>query len=360
MRIGIYGLGRIGVMHARNLAEDPRVDEIVLIGRDETRLNSAHGAVSGALQSVAAGGLAGRPVPHGRAADIGTTLEPLGRVLPTLDGVVVATSTITHSDVAIEVAASETPLLIEKPLCLSSGDLIALSDRLEATATPIMVAFHRRYDPAYQQLRERISAGEIGQVRIVRSANHDHFPLPLPFIAESRGIWRDLLIHDFDITPWVVGQKVIAVHAFGSVMDEPEYARHDDADTAVVVMEFESGAIATMSGTRRNGAGQDCRLEVFGSAGTLGAGVDQHTPVTSTDPGVALPSSPYTDYQDRFEPAFRNEIAHFIGMVQGDVPSLTPPRAGLVATRIAEAAGISFATGRRIALNDFHPEREKR
>lgn len=351
MRIGIYGLGRIGVMHARNLAQDPRVDEVVLIGRDESRLNSAYAAVTDALQPGAATSLTGYFVPQGPPAALRATLEPLGGVLPKLDGVVVATSTITHADLALEVAESGTPLLIEKPLCLSSGDLSALSDRLEATATPIMVAFHRRYDPAYQQLRARISAGEIGPVRIARSTNHDHFPLPLPFIAESRGIWRDLLIHDFDITPWVVGQKVVAVQAFGSVMDEPEYARHGDADTAVAVLEFESGAIATISGTRRNGAGQDCRLEVFGSDGTLGAGVDEHTPVSSTDPGVTLSSSRYTDYQARFEPAFRNEIANFISMVRGEALSLTPPRAGLVATRIAEAAGTSFATGRRIVID---------
>jgi myo-inositol 2-dehydrogenase/D-chiro-inositol 1-dehydrogenase len=351
MRIGIYGLGRIGVMHARNLAQDPRVNEVVLIGRDESRLNAAHATVTGALRPGAAASLAGHLAPKGPPAPVSTTLQPLGVILPKLDGVVVATSTITHADLALEVAESGTPLLIEKPLCLSSNDLSALSDRLEATATPIMVAFHRRYDPAYQQLRERIAAGEIGPVRIARSTNHDHFPLPLHFIPESRGIWRDLLIHDFDITPWVIGQKVVAVQAFGSVMDEPEYARYGDADTAVAVLEFDSGAIATISGTRKNGAGQDCRLEVFGSDGTLGAGVDEHTPVASTELGVTMPSSPYTDYQTRFEPAFRSEIGNFIRMVQGEASSLTPPRAGLVPTRIAEAAGKSFATGRRIVID---------
>ena len=351
MRIGIYGLGRIGVMHARNLAQDPRVDEVVLIGRDESRLNSAHATVTDALEPGVGASLAGRCVPKGPPALVRATLEPLGEVLPRLDGVVVATSTITHADLALKVAESGTPLLIEKPLSLSSGDLSTLTERLEATATPIMVAFHRRYDPGYQRLRERIAAGEIGLVRIARSTNHDHYPLPLHFIPESRGIWLDLLIHDFDITPWVMGQTVTSVQAFGSVMDEREYARHGDVDTAVAVLEFDSGAMATISGTRKNGAGQDCRLEVFGSDGTLGAGFDEHMPVSSTEPEAALPESPYADYQVRFEPAFRSEIANFIRMVLGEAPSLTPPRSGLVATRIAEAAGKSLMTGRRIMID---------
>lgn len=351
MRIGVYGLGRIGVMHARNLAQQPGVDEVALIGRNEVRLASAHATVRSALQSAGSASSTGQA--HLRCAApaaLSTTLDPLERVLPDLDGIVVATSTITHADLALEVAESGTPLLIEKPLCLSGNDLSALSDRLEATGTPIMVAFHRRYDHAYRLLREKVAAAEIGAVRIARATNHDHAPLPLRFIPESRGIWIDLLIHDFDIIPWVVGERVIAVHAFGSVIDEPEYARHHDADTAVAVLEFATGAIATVSGTRRNGAGQDCRLEIFGSEGTIAAGVDDHTPVASTEPGSHRPTTPHTDYQARFDAAFRSEIASFVSMARAETASQTPPRAGLVATRIAEGARLSYSTGGRVVI----------
>lgn len=351
MRVGVYGLGRIGVMHARNLAQDPDVDEVVLIGRDDARLQSAHAAVQAALRPDLHANTGGHRLQQARPAAVSSTLEPLGSVLPTLDGIVVATSTVTHSALALEVAESGTPLLIEKPLCLSADSLRDLSDRLDETGTPVMVAFHRRYDPAYQALRGRVASGEIGAVRVARSTNHDHSALPLDFIPQSRGIWIDLLIHDFDITPWVIGQEAVAVQAFGSVIDEPEYARHGDADTAVAILEFASGAIATISGTRRNGAGQDCRLEIFGSDGTIAAGVDDHTPVTSTEPGARRPVSPYTDYQARFDVAFRRETASFISMIKDETESQTPPRAGLAATTIAEAAHRSFSTGDRVTID---------
>lgn len=351
MRIGVYGLGRIGVMHARNLAQSGEVDEVVLIGRDADRLRASEQAVRDAIRPGAPSEVAGHPVSGLPTSTVTTTLDPLETALDALDGVVVATSTVTHADLALTVAESGTPLLIEKPLSLSSVDLERLSERIEATRTPVMVAFHRRYDPGYQSLRARIEAGEIGPVRVARGVDNDRTPLRLAYIPESRGVWLDLLIHDFDITPWVTQQRVVSVQAFGSVMDEPTYSDYGDADTAVAVLEFESGAIATIVGTRRNGAGQDCRLEVFGSDGTLSTGIDEHTPVTSTEPGIAAPTATHPDYQARFEPAFRNEVAHFVRMARGEVESLTSPRSGLVATRIAEAAARSFATGSRIALD---------
>ncbi|ROQ30309.1 myo-inositol 2-dehydrogenase/D-chiro-inositol 1-dehydrogenase [Frondihabitans sp. PhB188] len=350
MRVGVYGLGKIGVMHARNLAQNPEVDEVVLIGRDAGRLATAHETVLASIAPGAPAEIAGAHAPAEAHAVVSTTLDALDDVLPTLHGIVVATSTDTHAALALQVAEAGTPLLIEKPLCLTSAALEELSTKIEATGTPVMVAFHRRYDPGYQALRDRIASGEIGPVRVARAVDNDRTPLRLSYIPESRGVWFDLLIHDFDATPWATGQNVVSVSAFGSVIDEPVYAEHNDADTAVAVLEFDSGAIATVVGTRKNGAGQDCRLEVFGSDGTLSSGIDPRTAVVSTEPGIEAPRSTYPDYQARFEPAFRSEAAHLVRMARGEAPSLTTPRSGLVATRIAEAAAESFATGTRISL----------
>ncbi|WP_105567290.1 Gfo/Idh/MocA family protein [Microbacterium halophytorum] len=350
MRIGVLGLGLIGKMHARNFAQTPGVSEVVLLGRDPGRLESARGEVAAALAPGAAPELSGALAPSGPTAPV-TVGASLDDELPRLDGLVVATSTRTHPEFALKAARAGVPSLVEKPLDLDPDRLEALSAELEATGTEVMVAFHRRYDPAHQELRCRLAEGEAGTIRAVTGVGHDHYALRPEYVPDSGGLWLDMLIHDFDAIPWVTGQQVCSVWASGAVLDAPVHAEHGDVDSGVAVLVLESGAVATVSGLRRNGAGQDVRMEVFGSLNTLAAGIDARTPITSTEPDAPPPAPPYDVFIDRFERAFRAEADAFVKVVDGTGTNLTPPRAGIPAVRIALAAARSLSTGDRIELD---------
>lgn len=339
MRIGVYGLGGIGTMHVRNIAQAPDVDEVLLIGRDPAKLARARDRVSGMLEAGGAG--------H---AALATTDDRLDAVLGGLDGIIVATASATHAELARAVAASRTPLLIEKPLELTSAALEALSFELESTGTPIMVGFQRRYDAGYQGLKRRVVEGAVGPLRTVTAHDYDRHAARLAYIPDSGGMWIDLLVHDFDIISWVTGDEVVEVTSVGSVIDEPAYEHYQDADTCIVLLRFASGAVGTVAGLRRSDSGQDVRLEVVGSRGAFGTGFGPMTPITSTDPGVPAPTDVRDDYQERFAAAFRAETDHFRRLVRGEVESLTPPGAGIPATRIAEAAASSYRTGRTVRV----------
>ncbi len=79
------------------------------------------------------------------------------------------------------------PSLVEKPLALDAQPLAALADELDAIGTEVMVAFHRRYDPAHQLLRQRVLAGDAGTVRAVTATEHDRLALA-PATFRSPGI----------------------------------------------------------------------------------------------------------------------------------------------------------------------------
>ena len=281
-------------MHARNLAQTTGVDEVVLMGRNPARLAISVDQVCAALQPDAPAELAGNLAPRGRSATV-TAGGALDEELAALDGVVVATSTSTHPAFALQIARAGLPSLVEKPLALDPSQLTELADQLDDIGTEVMVAFHRRYDPGHQLLRQRILAGDAGIIRAVTATEHDHFALSPDYIPGSGGIWLDMIIHDFDTIPWVTGQRVRSVWATGSVLDAPVHAEHGDVDSAVAVLVLESGAAATVSGLRRNGAGQDARLEVFGTLNSFGAGIDERTPMTSTEPGSVRPALPTTN-----------------------------------------------------------------
>jgi myo-inositol 2-dehydrogenase/D-chiro-inositol 1-dehydrogenase len=235
------------------------------------------------------------------------------------------------------------PVLCEKPLTMDPDRLSVLVGELRAYDVPVMVGFQRRYDPAYTALRRRIAEGEAGRVQVVRSASHDRLPPDPAFVPTSGGVWRDLLIHDFDAVAWIVGERVTEVYAAGSVLVDDVYAACGDADTATATLRFEGGALGVVTGARRNGQGYDCRLEVFGADATLATGVDGLTPVVTTEPGVPGPEERHDGFMGRFAGAYRAEMVHFAGLVRGEADNLTPPAAGLHALEIALACESSVA-----------------
>ncbi|MCW2916101.1 MAG: hypothetical protein JWN52_4169 [Actinomycetia bacterium] len=323
MRIGIVGLGRIGVMHARNVAEQA---ELVLADGDPARRAAA-------------------------AADLGGEVRSsLHEVLAEVDGVVIATPTPTHPALIRQAVQAGVPVLCEKPAALDLGVLTELVQDLKRYDVPVMMGFQRRYDPAYQELRRRVVAGGTGRVQIVRSTSNDRRPPHPSFLPGSGGIWRDLLIHDFDALAWVVGERVTEVHAAGSVLVDQVYADHGDADTATATLRFEGGALGVVTGARRNGQGYDCRLEVFGAEATLATGVDEYTPVVSTEPGAPAPAGVHDGFMGRFAAAYRAEVAHFMHVIRGTADNLTPVEEGLHALEIALACERAVAERRPVKV----------
>ena len=270
--------------------------------------------------------------------------------LAALDGVVVATSTSTHPAFALQIARAGVPSLVEKPLALDPSQLTALADQLDDIGTEVMVAFHRRYDPGHQLLRQRILAGDAGTVRAVTATEHDH----LPSRPTTFRLRRHLARHDHPrLRHDPVGHRPTgpSVWATGSVLDAPVHAEYGDVDSALAVLVLESGAAATVSGLRRNGAGQDARLEVFGTLDSFGAGLDARTPMTSTEPGIrsTRPSLRPIHRPVRTRIPRRGRRVRPARLRTG--VNLTPPRDGLVAIRIAQAAAESIRTGSTIDLD---------
>ncbi len=335
MRVVVVGSGRIGRLHARNAGGHDDVTEVVLVGRSADRLAAAARDVRAAL-----------PAGGGAAVSVSTDLDA---ALAAADACVVATSTPSHAALTRRAAGAGLPVLVEKPLTLDLTELAGLVADLGDR--PVMVGYQRRYDPGYQELRRHVREGRLGTVRAAHATSHDHHPAAPSYLPASGGIWRDLVVHDLDLLPWVLDDRVVRIQATGAVLDDPVYAEHDDVDTALVQLTFASGALGTISALRGNGAGHDVRLEVFGSADSRAAGLGPSTPVTAADPGLPPPRDVPQDFAERFAAAFRNELAHFLRLARGErSANLTPPAAGLTAQRLAEAAHRSWSTGRPVDL----------
>lgn len=329
MRIGVAGVGRIGAMHASNLHALDVVEEVVLFD----------------------------PVP-GRAAmaaaELGTgtrAVADIDELLSASDGVLVATPTDTHPDMVRRCIGAGKPALCEKPIADSLDGMRALVDEIEASGVEVLVGFQRRFDPAIIELKKRIQLGQVGTVYLVRSIGQDAQPPDFAYLPSSGGIYRDLLIHDLDAVPWLVGEPVTEVYASGSVLVDSAFADADDVDNAVAVLKFAGGAHAMLSGGRHDALGYDHRIEVIGSLDALAVGVDARTPMTSLEPGELPAQDPYPGFPERFLRAYRNEVAVFVDVVAGTAENPSPARDSLTSLELALACDQSRRSGAPVRLD---------
>jgi len=245
------------------------------------------------------------------------------------------------------------PAFCEKPVAL---DLAAIDDVLSEVAEAgilVQIGFQRRFDAGYRAAHDAVAAGALGNLLVVRAATHDPAPPAEEYIAHSGGIFRDLQIHDLDAIRYVTGQEIVEVYADGVVRESQWFSDHGDVDTAVAVLRLSGGTLAILSSTRHDPRGYDVRLEVFGTSDTIAVGVDPRSPIRSLEPGAPQPEGPgYRNFLERFELAYRAELAVFVDAVANDGESACTLHEARAALLAALAADRSRAERRPVAIDE--------
>lgn len=334
MRVGLAGAGRIGTMHAKLLVRHPLVTNLVICD-----------PLPGHAAKVAAE-LGGESVD-----DVEAFCEL------DMDAVVIATSTASHADLVEMFCSRGIAVFCEKPVAMGVERTRDVARTQAETGTLVHVGFQRRFDPGYVELRRRVAAGELGAIRRMHLVSADPSPPPESFISTSGGIFRDLLIHDFDLLRWITGQEVAQVWATGSNRGASYFGDAGDVDEAIVVATMTDGTIASIQGSRYNGAGYDVRMEVAGTKATSVAGLGAQLPVTSSEPGPAVLTGPaWLLFADRFAAAYAAELTAFLQTVRDDGPSLCSVSDAYEALLIAEAADLSAHRGHSMSLSEVRSQ----
>lgn len=241
MRIGVIGTGRIGTLHANTLSRHREVGSLILTDADPARAQRL-------------------------AQRLGETAAPgVDEIFRWgVDAVVITTATAAHAELIGRAARSGLPVFCEKPIALDlPGTLQALAE-VAAAGTVLQMGFQRRFDAGYAGAREAVRAGRLGRLHTVRALTCDQSPPPAEWLRPSGGLFRDTLIHDFDILRWVTGREVTDVYAAGSDTGPAMFREAGDACTGAALLTLDDGTLATTTATRTNGAGYDVRMELAG------------------------------------------------------------------------------------------------
>jgi myo-inositol 2-dehydrogenase/D-chiro-inositol 1-dehydrogenase len=322
-----FGAGRIGAIHAGNLARsaDARLRYVVDVDpKAAKKLADKHGA---------------------KVVDRATALGD-----PKVGAVVIASSTDTHADLVIAAAKAGKAIFCEKPIDLSLKRVDACLKVVAAAGVKMLVGFNRRFDPSFKALHDRLRNGEAGALEQIVITSRDPGLPPLEYLKVSGGQFRDMTIHDFDMARWLLGEEPVEVFAAGSCLVDPDVGALGDVDSVMVVMRTASGKLAHINNSRRATYGYDQRIEVLGSKGMLRAG--NRTPTTVERAGVdgVARDKPLHFFLERYAEAYVAEMAHFIAAIGDGVPPSVGPKDGRQALVLAEAALKSMRTGTLVKL----------
>ncbi|MBP2402970.1 Gfo/Idh/MocA family protein [Streptomyces syringium] len=325
MRIGLLGAGRIGTFHATTLTHTDGVDTLVIADADPAR-------AAALAERVGA-----------RAA---TTAEA---ALADADAVVITAATAAHADLITEAARKGLPTFCEKPVALDLDRTARALREVESAGTLLQMGFQRRFDAGFRAAREALRAGRLGRVHTIRAVTSDAAPPPAEFLPLSGGLIRDCLVHDFDTVRWLTGREVAEVYARGTDNGAAFFRAAGDVDTAAVLLTLDDGTLVTATATRYNGAGYDVRMELSGERDQWVVGLDDRTPMTSAEPGgPRAPVRPWGGFLERFDAAYRAELAAFVRAARGEVPNPCSGGEGLRALVVAEACELSRREGRPV------------
>ena len=327
IRFGVLGAGRIGKVHARTIAASKQATVAYL---------------ADAMPEAAAS----------LAAEVGAKVASVEDIIKAkdVDAVLIATPTGTHADLIEAASNAGKAILCEKPVSLSVERILACLKVVEKNKSNLMIGFNRRFDPNFAALAQRLHAGAIGTLELATIISRDPAPPPADYVKGSGGLFRDMMIHDFDLARFLVGEEFVTVHALGSALVDKAIGAAGDVDTAAVHMQTASGKIAVITNSRRATYGYDQRIEVHGSKGMLRAANVHNTTVELANADGFQGDPILNFFTERYGQAYANEVLTFIDAVTNKKALSPNGYDGLQAQKLADAATESWATGKPVKV----------
>jgi myo-inositol 2-dehydrogenase / D-chiro-inositol 1-dehydrogenase len=325
--VGLLGAGRIGNVHAKAISTHPQSQLVAVSdvnGEAAAKLAGLYGAEARSNEAI---------------------IDD-----PSIGAVLIATSTNTHSDLIEAATRAGKAVLCEKPVDLSLARAQACLKAVGATGRPVMIGFNRRFDPNFAALKAAADGGEIGKSELLSITSFDPAPPPIAYVKVSGGLFRDMMIHDFDLACWIMGASPVQVTAVATSIVDPEIGQAGDVDTAVVTLLYGDGRIAVIKNSRRAAYGYDQRIELLGSKGLLSVdNVLENTVSKATAAGVVA-AKPEFFFLERYTRAYGAEWAAFVDAVTKNSPLPVTLADGVNALAVAEAATRSAKTKSTVDL----------
>lgn len=333
LKLGLIGAGRIGKVHAENIAHSISDAQLIAIADYYEE----------AAQDVAQ--------QYGIALATGNHLEVIEH--EEVDAVIIASSTDTHAQFIIDAAKVGKDIFCEKPIAADLGKIDEALAAVEEAGVKLQIGFNRRFDPTFQRIKQAIVAGAIGAPHLLHIISRDPAPPPVDYIKVSGGLFFDMTIHDFDMARFLFGD-VEEIFASGANLVDPAIGDAGDIDTALITLKFANGAIGSIDNSRQAVYGYDQRVEAFGSNGSaVNTNLYPDAVIISSKSRVERGSLPLNFFLERYMPSYQRELEAFTAAVLHNGPVPVTGLDGRIPVVMAMAAQRSLQENRPVRLSEI-------
>ena len=327
INLAIIGAGRIGKVHARAINNNPIANLVFIYDLDETSAKNF-------------------------ASEFNCMVSNIDSIKndSQIDAVVICSPTDTHIQLINIFSSAKKAIFCEKPLDLDIAKVKNCLKVLKENKTPFMIGFNRRFDPHFQSLKNSLKQGEIGEIEVLIITSRDPALPPIEYLKHSGGIFKDMTIHDFDMSVFLLEELPNEIHSSASILIDKKVKQANDYDTASVILKTLSGKQIVINNSRRASYGYDQRIEVHGSLGMISA--ENQRPVSTeiaSSKGFIKPPLHHF-FMTRYIDAYAKEIDYFVNCLKNNSEIKPNGIDGLNALVIAEAANASLMNGKKITI----------
>jgi myo-inositol 2-dehydrogenase/D-chiro-inositol 1-dehydrogenase len=334
IKLGIIGAGRIGKLHAENIA---------------------YFMPQAKLKAIADVNLTPAIEEWVKGLGVPKVLRDPAALLADKDieAVLICSSTDTHADLVVKAAQAGKHVFCEKPVDLTAAKVRAALEAVRKAGVKMQVGFNRRFDHNFRRIHDLVESGEVGEPQIIKITSRDPAPPSPAYVAVSGGLFLDMTIHDFDMARFQAGSEVVEVYAAGAVLVDPAIGKACDIDTAIMTLRFANGALGVIDNSRKAAYGYDQRVEVFGSKGAAAAGNDAPSTVMLSSESGVTGDKPLYFFLERYKEAFIAEMRAFLDAVASGRPCPVTGEDGLQDLLVGLAAKKSLAEGRPVKISEI-------
>ena len=329
INVALFGFGRIGQMHAENLNKHKEIKLLYVYEKSKQLSFKAKKLYNCKLEKNY------KKIFRDKKVDI----------------IFISSPTNTHIKFIEEGVKNKKTIFCEKPLDLNIKKIIKTFKKIKKKKIKIQIGFNRRYDPGHYSIKKKLRKNKIGKLEKIIITSRDPAPPPISYLRSSGGIFRDMMIHDFDLCRFYLGNDEIKeIHAFTSSF-ERFYSKINDHELAVVTMKSKKGVLCVITNSRHCSFGYDQRVELFGKSGMLISGNKKEDSTELFNSKQSSSQKPFLNFFiERYADAYNLQLKELVLLYKNKIKSRSTFEDGYMALKLANAAYKSLRLKKAVKL----------
>ena len=317
IKVALLGLGRIGQMHAKNLIENR-----------EFKLKYVFDLNKDLLKKIS------------NKYNVTSINKPdLAFNDKDIDCIFIASSTPTHLKFIEQGVKQNKIIFCEKPLDLNIKKINSCLKRIKKFKPRVQIGFNRRYDVGHHSLKQHLKQ-KIGRLEKIIITSRDPSPPSLKYLKSSGGIFKDMMIHDFDLARYYLGKDEFqSIFAMGSNLSDKRFSKINDYELATTILKSKKGVQCVITNSRHCSFGYDQRVELFGSKGMIiSDNIKENEISLYSNKSTNARSSFKHFFIERYDQAYKEQLNDLAKLFRSNLRPKSGFIDGKISIQIAESA----------------------